>query len=306
MKPVFSPPLPAPRRATRLVRTFAGGILALLLLSPDAARAYPPAPYHTFFGMVRDEMGQPIDVSNGEVILETLTGVKVRTTLVPHLGPGFNYRLRVPMDSGLTSDAYRPTALRPTVAFRIQVKIGQALFLPIELRGSYTHLGDPAASTRLDLTIGEDLDGDGLPDAWERALIEMLGGGLTSWDIHPHDDADGDGLSNLEEYLAGTYAWDPEDGLRLDVAGVQDGQPLLDFLAIRGRRYTILASTDLVNWEPVAFLPANSPAGTLPAFFHTAASTRLQRMRVVAPPAGASPGDEPPSVRMQTFKLLAQ
>ena len=30
-------------------------------------------------------------------------------------------------------------------------------------------LGKPSETTRLDLTLGEDSDGDGLPDAWERA-----------------------------------------------------------------------------------------------------------------------------------------
>ena len=45
-----------------------------------------------------------------------------------------------------------------------------------------------------------DADGDGMPDAWETAF------GLDPWD--PADspaDPDGDGLSNLHEYLAGTY-----------------------------------------------------------------------------------------------------
>lgn len=228
--------------------------LAVLgIMATGLAIAFPPAPNHTFYGVVRDEMGDPIVVTNAVVTLETITGVQVKTTVTPNLAPGMNYRLSVPMDSGLTSDNYKPTALRPTVSFTIKVKIGTVTYLPLELHGSYANLGKPAQRTHLDLTLGEDSDGDGLPDAWERALIDMLGGGLTLADIRPGDDSDHDGMTNLQEYLAGTYAFDPEDGFRLAVAGQQNGHPLLEFLAIRGRTYTLLASSNLTAWAAVPF-----------------------------------------------------
>ena len=47
------------------------------------------------------------------------------------------------------------------------------------MRGDYSALGRPGESTRIDLTLGEDRDGDGLPDAWERTLITASGGKLT-------------------------------------------------------------------------------------------------------------------------------
>jgi hypothetical protein len=92
-----------------------------------------------------------------------------------------------------------------------------------------------------------------MPDAWERALLAALGGNLTLADIRPGDDSDGDGISNLDEYLAGTYAFDPADGFSLALVGVNAGASVLEFLAIRGRTYTVQASTDLRAWVPVQF-----------------------------------------------------
>ena len=56
-------------------------------------------------------------------------------------------------------------------------------FLPIELRGVSLNLGEPGGITRLDLTLGEDIDGDGLPDAWEKALMQPAGSLKTLMDL---------------------------------------------------------------------------------------------------------------------------
>jgi hypothetical protein len=214
--------------------------------------------------LVRNEWGDPINVAGAQVILETTNGPGVTTTLSPGVEPGANYQLIVPMDSAIAPDLYKPTALKAAFPFRLKVKIGQVTYLPIEMAVSYSQIGQPAQSTRLDLTLGEDTDGDGLPDAWERALIAALGGNLTLADIRPNDDLDGDGISNLNEYLAGTYAFDPTDGFTLNLVGLSGTGSLLQFLAIRGRTYSIEASTDLQQWAPVQFrLPADGASATL-------------------------------------------
>jgi hypothetical protein len=83
-------------------------------------------------------------------------------------------------------------------------------------------------------------------------LIDIYGGTLAS--INPNDDSDGDGISNLDEYLAGTYAFDPTDGFTLSIVSVtSEGHSQLEFLAIRGRTYTVQASSDLQQWTPVNF-----------------------------------------------------
>jgi hypothetical protein len=248
-----------------------------------AALAYPPTPHHVLSGFVRTEMGDPITVTNAEVIMETSAGVVLKTQLYPNLGPGINYRLLVPMDAGLTADAYKPTALRPTVPFRLKVKIGTVTYLPIQMTANYVNLGKPAQSTRLDLTLGEDSDGDGLPDAWERALIAALGGNLTLQDIRPGEDADGDGLTNLQEYLAGTYAFDPQDGFRLDLVGGMGPNTLLEFMVLPGHNYTLLGSANLQDWIPLSFRifgeTPDAPARTS----YQAADVRILRVEVLTP-----------------------
>jgi hypothetical protein len=187
------------------------------------------------------------------------------------------------MDAGLTADVYRPTALRPTVPFRLKVLIGQVTYIPMQMSGSYSNLGKPAEFTRLDLTLGEDSDGDGLPDAWERMLIAALGGGLTLQDIRPDDDTDGDGLSNLQEYLAGTYAFDPDDGFELNIAGFTGPNVLLEFMAIRGHTYTLWASVDLQNWIPIGFRVPNDPATAPGRNCYQATDVRILRVEALPP-----------------------
>ena len=164
-----------------------------------SALAYPPAPHHLLNGMVRDELGNPLTIESAEIIFEAASGVRIQSQVSPGLKPGLNYELEVPLDSGITQDLYKPTALHPTAPFKIWVIVDGMVYLPIEMRGDFSQLGLPSETTRLDLTLGEDADGDGLPDAWERALLAQSGGDLSG--VKPDDDFDGDGLSNLDEYI---------------------------------------------------------------------------------------------------------
>jgi hypothetical protein len=208
--------------------------------------AYPPAPFHLFIGVLRDEYGTPINSVQAEVILETSSGVQVKTVINPGIESGANYRLEVPMDAGLMSAAYQPTALRPFASFRMKVRVGKVIYLPIEMRGEYGSLGQPGKRTRLNLTLGEDSNGDGLPDAWQRLVDADLS------KVKPEGDA-GNGMTYLQKYLAGTYALDPKEGFELSMVGVTNGVSRMEFLAVTGRSYTLNSSQDLKSWVPTAF-----------------------------------------------------
>ena len=269
---------------------------SLLLLTLAAASgpvlprllAYPPAPHHVIEGVVRDTLGNPLRAGSARIILEATSGTQVTSVVSEGQDDGLNYEVTIPMDAGLTSDLYRPTALQPFVPFKIKVRLGTVTYLPIQMKGNYANLGMPGQRTRLDLTLGEDSDGDGLPDAWERALIQMLGGNLTLTDIRPGDDSDADGLSNLDEYLAGTYAFDPAHGFELAIVANAGHRAELEFTAIRGRGYTIYVSEDMNAWTPVSFvLPGDAPEAAGRATY-VATDTRLIKARV-----SASAGGEP-------------
>jgi len=218
------------------------------------ARAFPPAPHHVIHGLVRDEYGDPLSLESAQVFLETTNGVSIACQVSPDIQPGENYRLIIPMDSFTVPDAYKPTALRSTILFKLKVKIGTTVYLPLEMAGNFASLGQPAGETMFNLTLGVDSDGDGLPDAWENLLIQMLGGGLTLADITPNGDNDGDGISNYQEYLNGTYAWDPSDGPgdgpRLAFVRRNGQGPVVQFFGIAGRRYSVLGTTNLTTWTP--------------------------------------------------------
>lgn len=274
------------RKGGWLVLTLLLGVIAL----GGPVQAYPPAPFHLFFGMLRDEYGTPINITGAEVILETSSGVRIKTTINPGIETAANYRLEVPMDAGLMAAPYQPTALRPLVPFRIKVRIGGVTYLPIEMVGDYVNLGQPGQRTRLNLTLGEDSDGDGLPDAWER----LINPDLTQ--VKPGADA-GNGLNYLQTYYAGTYAVDPKNGFALSILGFNQGAPLLEFLAVNGRTYTLLGSRDLKTWKAVSFrVPAEGTNAALRGSFQTDA---VKTVRMEAASAGP---DLPPTY----FRLMLQ
>ena len=244
------------------------------------AHAFPPAPPHLVTGMLRTEMGDPLNTTNAVVILETLTGVRVRASVVPNLSPGRNYRIEVPMDAGTTADNYRSSALRAATSFRMKVQLGAVTYLPIETAVKTASLGKPTQATSMDLTLGEDSDGDGLPDAWERAIMATLGMAGTIKDLRPGDDSDGDGISNLNEYRAGTYAFDPADGFQLDPVAKSGDAMTLEWVAVPGRRYGLQGSGDLATWKPLPFRIAGSAQGAPASTEIVASSTRILRVEV--------------------------
>ena len=225
-------------------------LLIGLAIAVTPAHAFPPAPHHEVYGIVRDEHGNPL--TGGATVTFSGTEGDILTGLIdPSLAAGVNYSMKVPMDAGTRAQLYLSTALQPAMPFTARVRIGSTSYVPIEVQGGSLAIGEPGGRTRLDLTLGIDSDGDGLPDAWENDVMAAIDG-LT--DVTRDGDADGDGVSNYAEYLAGTYAFDQRAVFRLEIVEVGGGFARLRFLAVKGRSYTLLSGgVDATEFVPVEF-----------------------------------------------------
>ncbi|MBI1841918.1 MAG: lamin tail domain-containing protein [Verrucomicrobia bacterium] len=108
----------------------------------------------------------------------------------------------------------------------------------------------PTPGTSGDATF-IDTDGDGLPDAWETSYFGDLSQSAD-------DDYDHDGMTNLQEFLAGTDPKAPESRLKLDGVTIDLAGYHISFVAVAGRSYSIVYSDALnqQDWKNLADIPA--------------------------------------------------
>lgn len=260
-------------------------LAAVAAAFPGPIHAFPPAPVHTLLGIVRDQVGNPLD-GGAEVILETPGGVSIRTIVTSRIETSINYELKIPMDAGVLDQKYHPTALLPFTPFRLRVKLGKTTYLPMEMTGDLSKIGEPAGRTRIDLTLGIDADGNGLPDAWEKSAMQLLGGKWEAGKIRPEDLYPGSGMTFRDVYLAGTYAVQPKEGFALSILPGSSATPKLAFTAVKGRSYRIEACSELGQWSPVSFVVSGPSENSTSRMAYLATSTR--RIEIEVPSARGS------------------
>lgn len=224
--------------------------------------AFPPAPYKTIHGMVRDEYGNALRMDGASVVFfkngQEVLRVPIQTSTL--LNQNYQIRLRMDMQRPGTIK-YNDLAQNPGEQFTLSVRINDILYQPIEMTTPPT-VGQPGDRTRLNLTLGVDSDGDGIPDAWK--ISQLYAAGImpdeNGWRLYLLDrdgDFDGDGISNYAEYLAGTYATDASDFLSLKLIEKQQSSVRLSFYSIIGKTYSLEASSDLKNWVQVTHYTRN-------------------------------------------------
>ncbi len=110
-----------------------------------------------------------------------------------------------------------------------------------------------AAPTPGQATGSGDSDNDGLPDWWEQEY------GTLVFVPDAEDDPDLDGLTNREEFLAGTHPNDAASALRFTQIAAQNDNVVLQFLAISNRTYSLLykPTLDITTWSKLTDLSAH-------------------------------------------------
>lgn len=128
-----------------------------------------------------------------------------------------------------------------------------------------------AGSVRFaDATV--DLNGNGMSDVWE-SLFHAQG-------LAPNADADGDGMTNLQESIAGTDPFNANSVFKISKLDATGGNVTVHWPSVVGKRYQVFTSTDLTNWTPLTTLLVGTGAemtttaaqGVLPTFFRVTVS----------------------------------
>lgn len=255
------------RRSAHDPRKTAFAAVLLFAALHGSAFAFPPAPYYTLFGIVRDQVGQTVTAEGAEVVLLKNGLPLAKAPIISAARLDQNYELRVRIDqnrSGTTT--YNEKALAAQGPFSLAVDIAGTRYYPIEVSGNLT-AGKGGERVRLDLNLGEDTDGDGLPDVWEQWQLYQAGLDPDSNGIWPiqlidrNGDYDHDGISNWLEYVAGTFAGDATERFALEIKEKAADHVRFEFFAITGKTYTIEKSTDLKTWTPASFSIGSIAAG---------------------------------------------
>ncbi len=259
----------------------------VLLLAAGLASAFPPAPTFTVHGIARDPFGWALKSSDNATVVLKVNGQVIATGPVNDRSrPGENFRLAVPMDTRHI-DPYRLGAQTTGNIFSIDVRFPNTTMPVFTINNEPKRVGEPGEILFIDFTIGEDSDGDGIPDAWEWWQLSEMGIGpgheLWSLDTFGNGDFSGNGTSDYLHYLSGTFAFLSEETFALKITGFdEDKTPQLAAFLVAGKTYRVERTTDLADWQRVpVHLDANAGESTIT---FTADDTREALIRPAEPP----------------------
>jgi len=235
-------------------------LTAIVLAMPAWAElsSVPQAPVVTY-GYIRNEYGTPMTRLQAAVLElvrdDARTGRVYASCDVAGMEMvGLNYRLSLEVDS---ASGCRENAVVPDTVMFIRATVGgvNKTLAPAATFAT----PQPGTVQRIDYTTGEDKDGDGMPDVWERWVLRMARRSATDSAVKafmPGDDSDGDGMTNYQEYLAGT---DPF--VATDIVMIKSFEPIpgtrrakVTFSTPCNRTLRIVTAQSLANpaWVPMA------------------------------------------------------
>lgn len=207
-------------------------------------------------------------VEGAELVL-LRSGLEIgRTPVFSGVKGDFNYELKIRIDqSRPATRVYSEQAIASNGLYSVVVEMNGQKFYPINASGNL-QAGIGGERVRLDLNLGVDTDRDGLPDAWEEWQLYQRGirPGPNGWDlslITRDGDFDGDGISNYDEYIAGTFAGDATERFELRIVNKTPTGVKFEFFAITGKLYAIEESSDLKTWAPISFRVGSATKGAV-------------------------------------------
>lgn len=224
---------------------FAALIAAGLLLAP-LGFAGLPLPSLTFYGLFLDEFGWPYSVDD---YVEIRTGGRhiLSHPLTSTGGRDYNFLIRIPYDSGGRTADYSIGAISPGET--VSLRLVDSRWGTVVVQTNFVCNLPPGAVVRFDSSSGVDTMQDGLPDDLRFWLWETHGDGSAfdpaKW--LAGDDTDGDGVSNLDEYKAGTDPANAEDLLQVAISTTdRPGMARITFYSVPGKVYQLEGGT----WGP--------------------------------------------------------
>jgi hypothetical protein len=120
-------------------------------------------------------------------------------------------------------------------------------------------LTNGAPFTTSSVQVALDANGNGLNDDWEIQYFGYLG-------VDPTADPDGDGMTNYQEYLAGTNPTNPASCLRITGRALTGNSAVVTWTTVGGKSYAVQASTEVnggfADFSPVIAVPGTGEAVT--------------------------------------------
>jgi hypothetical protein len=261
-------------------------LLLLLLLSPIGVRAGLPLPSLTFYGLFTDEFGWPY--AAGDLVEIRAEGVKILSQkLLPAAGRDYNFIARVPYDSGGRQGDYNHDVVSP--GERVTVSLVDRSTGTTVISTNFVCQLPAGSVVRLDLASGQDSLRDGLPDPLREWIWSALGDGepFEAGRVRAGQDADGDGVNNLDEFLAGTDPANGEDTLKLGITAEESVEQVrLEFFAVPGKSYRLMQTLWTADGPIQLPVPFAVSRGAPPSLSELAGTGRTVAIYV---PAGGEP-----------------
>ena len=151
-----------------------------------------------------------------------------------------NFTLRLSPDGGMTWPVSRLLYSGSAAYSSICILPDRSIGVLLE-KDNYTKITFARVEEDWLMNPDIDSDNDGIPDSWE--VLHGLNGSVNDAAADP----DGDGNSNIHEYIAGTNPLDSSSGFHVSKL---DFQPAIhiEWSSIPGRRYAVETSADLATW----------------------------------------------------------